>query len=59
MESKYSKSHKTYYEENKTEINERRREYARLHQRVYNEQKRKQLQDEGTYRPRGRPKKST
>jgi hypothetical protein len=54
----YSPSHQKYYNSKKDEINERRREYAREHQRLYNALKRqKQLESGIPKNPRGRPKK--
>ena len=55
----YSPSHQKYYETKKDEINERRREYAREHQKSYNALKRqKQIENGIPVNPRGRPKKS-
>jgi hypothetical protein len=53
MESTYTDYHRKYYESKKAEINERRREYAKIHQQEYREKLRK----ENPPRPRGRPKK--
>jgi len=42
MPSTYTETHKRYYEKNKELINDRRREKAKLHQRVYAERKRQE-----------------
>jgi len=59
MENKttYSTSHQTYYANNKNEINERRRQYAKEHQREYREKIRLSLPPE-KIRGRGRPRKT-
>lgn len=57
MDKSYSVSHKKYYETNKEEINARRREYAREHQREYHSRLRAIKMENGTYRGRGRPRK--
>ena len=54
MESSYSTYHRKRYEENKSEINEKRREYARIHQREYN----KKLRAINPPKPVGRPRKT-
>lgn len=54
MESSYSSYHRKRYEENKSEINEKRREYARMHQREYN----KKLRAINPPKPVGRPRKT-
>lgn len=54
MESSYSNYHRKRYEENKTIINEKRREYARIHQREYN----KKLRAINPPKPVGRPRKT-
>jgi hypothetical protein len=58
MEKKttYSTSHQTYYANNKNEINERRREYARQHQREYREKIRATTPPKN--QSRGRPRKT-
>ena len=38
----YTETHKRYYEKNKELINDRRREKAKLRQRIYEEQKRQE-----------------
>jgi hypothetical protein len=38
----YTEVHKRYYEKNKELINDRRREKAKLHQRIYSERKRQE-----------------
>ena len=38
----YTEIHKRYYEKNKELINDRRREKAKLHQRIYAERKRQE-----------------
>lgn len=55
----YDAYFKAYYEQNKDKINERRRLYAREHQRLYNAEQRQRKMENGTYRPRGRPRKTT
>ena len=42
MPSTYTDTHKRYYEKNKELINDRRREKAKLHQRIYAERKRQE-----------------
>ena len=55
----YSASHQKYYTTNRDTINERRREYAREHQRLYNALKRQRDIENGIQKNgRGRPKKS-
>ena len=54
MESSYSSYHRKRYEENKSVINEKRREYARIHQREYN----KKLREINPPKPVGRPRKT-
>ena len=54
MESSYSNYHRKRYEENKLEINEKRREYARIHQLEYN----KKLRAINPPKPVGRPRKT-
>jgi hypothetical protein len=54
MESSYSTYHRKRYEENKDKINEKRREYAKLHQREYN----KKLRAINPPKPVGRPRKT-
>ena len=59
MDTKYSLSHKKYYETKKEEINARRREYARQYSKTYYETHKDEINKKRkSTNPVGRPKKS-
>lgn len=58
MESKYSLSHKKYYEAKKDEINQRRREYSKQYSKTYYETHKEEINKKRkSTNPVGRPKK--
>lgn len=60
MESKYSVSHKKYYNEHKDEINARRREYAKQYSKTYYETHKDEINKKRkSTNPVGRPRKTT
>ena len=58
MDTKYSLSHKKYYEAKKDEINARRREYSRQYAKTYYETHKEEINKKRkSVNPVGRPKK--